>query len=201
MKPNDKKNKKKFPFWDPFESNREINQDEGIKAIPRVINSQIFGNTNRHYSGEIHPGEQVAMPDVYSGKRESEEKLRMQLILERRLRQEESVVVEKKVNELKLQLQAITEEITKIAKSTPKLSQEVAVATFQAPQDPGVYHVFFFARILEFVRGFRINIEESVVWLQNANSRANKKNYWARYKKSGGSFLLSGEHYLQRSAG
>jgi len=61
--------------------------------------------------------------------------------------------------------------------------------------------LIFFEKIIEFIRNFRKNIDSASTWLQSSNKRAEKKNFWAMYKKKGSSFLLSGESYSQRSAG
>jgi hypothetical protein len=71
----------------------------------------------------------------------------------------------------------------------------------QAPIEPGVYHLIFFEKLLEFIKSFRKNIGQAKVWLQSSNKRAQKKNYWASYKKHGGKFLLAADHYVSRSAG
>jgi len=71
----------------------------------------------------------------------------------------------------------------------------------EAPAQPGVYHIVFFQKVLEFLTSFRKKIEEAATWLSATNKRAEKKNYWSMYKKKGSSFLLSPDHYLQRSAG
>ncbi|MEK7188640.1 MAG: DUF5660 family protein [Patescibacteria group bacterium] len=163
---------------------------------------QIFGKyPNKKYSGEITPGESVEMNDVFSGKREKEEKLQKQLIFERRIREEDKFQLEKKSNELRLQLSAITQEVISIARATPQLSRELQIASLEAPVDPGIYHLIFFEKLLEFLKGFRKKIESASVWLNAVNSKAMKKNYWGLYKKHGGKFLLSPDHFLQRSAG
>ncbi len=167
----------------------------------RDILDQIFGQ-KQTYSGEIMPGETLEMKDLYSGKRQAEENTRLQIQTERRLRQEDSVYVEKRVRELRIQIQAIHEEVVQIAKATPELSREVKIAALQAPSSPSTYELFFLTHILEFLRSFRKKIENAGVWLQTANKRAQKKNVWGQnYKKSGSKYLLSGEHYLSRSAG
>jgi hypothetical protein len=128
-------------------------------------------------------------------------KLEKQLVLERKLREEEKVRSERKGNELKLQLQAIIEEVAALAQNTQELAEEVQIATMQAPIEPGVYHLIFFEKLLEFIKSFRKNIGQAKVWLQSSNKRAQKKNYWASYKKHGGKFLLAADHYVSRSAG
>jgi len=156
----------------------------------------------RNYSGEIMPGEPVDFAEVYSGKYEESIKIKKQMAFERRLIQEERIQVEKKSNELKLQLNAVREEILVLAQRTDDLAKETQIAAMQAPVEPGVYHVIFFEKLLEFIKSFRKKIEESATWLQGVNKRAHKKNVWGQnYQKKGASYLLSSEHYLQRSAG
>lgn len=152
-------------------------------------------------SGDISMGESLSMADILSGKEEENNKLRAQIGLERRLSGEQARLAEQKSNELRVQLQAITQEIGKVAQSTQNLAEATQVAMVQAPANPGVYHVLFFEKVLNFLQSFRKKINEASVWLQSSNKRAEKKNYWSMYKKKGSSFLLSPDHYLQRSAG
>lgn len=157
---------------------------------------------SKNYSGEIMPGEPVDMAEVYSGRYEEQIKVKKQMAFERRLIQEERIQVEKKTNELKMQLNAVREEILILAQNTQDLAEETQVAAMQAPIEPGVYHVIFFEKLLEFIKSFRKKIEESAVWMHSLNIRARKKNVWGQnYKKKGASYLLSSEHYLSRSAG
>lgn len=153
------------------------------------------------HSGEINPGESVELNNIYSGQRESEEKLQTQIRLERNLSQEQNSLTEKKMNELRIQLHALTQEIYELAKITQNLGQEVEVAAMQAPANPGIYHLNFFEKLLSFIRNFRKNIQSAEVWLTATNDRAEKKNFWSSFKKQGTKFYLSSEHYLQRSAG
>jgi len=164
--------------------------------------NQLFGpKINKKYSGEVTVGESLEINDVYSGRAEEVQKLRAQVILEKNLRQEEKSRIEKRTNELRLQLQAIMQEVLSLAKTTQNLGEEVEVAAMQAPANPGVYHLIFFEKLLEFVKAFRKKIDNASVWLHASNKKAEKKNYWSMYKKKGSSFLLSPDHYLQRSAG
>ena len=166
--------------------------------LEQILNRQ---RPNKKVSGDIHAGESLEFSDLLLGKHEENLKLRNQIAFERSLVQGEKVVTEKKSNELKVQLQALMQEVSYLAKTTQSLGEEVEVATMQAPAQPGVYHLIFFEKIIEFIRNFRKNIENASVWLNTSNKRAEKKNFWAMYKKKGSSFLLSGESYSQRSAG
>ena len=163
---------------------------------------QLLGTkAEKKYTGEITPGEALELNEVYSGKRQENEKLRGQIELERRLREEEKSRIQEKGNELKLQLHALMQEVYELAKTTQGLGHEVEVASMQAPVNPGVYHVIFFEKLLEFMKSFRKKIEDAQIWLHASNKRAEKKNFWSIYKKHGSKFLLSPDHYLQRSAG
>jgi hypothetical protein len=193
----------------PLETLRDIGNStaqqmrQEAAKIPTDFMEQLgvrpFGKS---YSGELEPGESLEINEVFSGKHEQLKQLRHQTALERKLLEEERVQVEKKSNELKMQLSVLREEIIVLAKNTENLAEETQIAAMQAPVEPGVYHVIFFEKLREFISSFRKKIEEASVWLHTANKRASKKNAWgANYKKHGAKYLLSGEHYISRSAG
>ena len=173
-----------------------------VQGVSEEFINQLLGRKpEKKYSGDITPGESLEFEDVFSGRREQTMKLEKQLSLERKLREEERVKSERKGNELRMQLKAIIEEVAALAQNTQELAEEVQIATMQAPIEPGVYHIIFFEKLLEFIKSFRKNIGQAKVWLQSSNKRAQKKNYWASYKKHGGKFLLAADHYVSRSAG
>lgn len=174
-----------------------------LGGISKDVLEQILNrrSPSKKVSGDIHLGESLELSDLFSGKHEENLRLKNQIAFERRLAQEEKVVSEKKSNELKVQLQALMQEVQYLAKTTQGLGEKVEIAAMQAPSQPGVYHLIFFEKIIEFIRNFRKNIDSASTWLGASNKRAEKKNYWAMYKKKGASFLLSGESYSQRSAG
>lgn len=206
----DKKNQKVLRYPNPLETFKDIGtstakqmRDEAAK-IPGDFMEQLLGirPDNKKFSGEIEPGEALNFNEVFSGKHEEIVKLRQQTALERKILEEEKFRVEKKSNELRMQLTAIREEIIFLAQKTENLAEETQIAAMQAPIEPGIYHVIFFEKLLEFINSFRKKIEEAGIWLHAVNKRAAKKNMWgAQYKKHGAKYLLSGEHYLQRSAG
>jgi len=174
-----------------------------LQGTSKDFIQQLLGNyPTKRASGEVFPGESLEFDEVLNGKHAENIKLKRQVQLERGLRQEEEQRSNKKANELKLQLNAIMQEIEALAETTQELGDEVKIAIMQAPIEPGVYHIVFFTKMLEFAKSFRKKINEAVVWLHAANKRAEKKNVWGqRYKKHGAKFLLSSEHYLTRSAG
>ena len=206
----DKKSPRVVRQPNPLESLKDIGTatakqmaNEATK-MPGDFMEQLLGirPVSKNYSGEIEPGEALNFNEVFSGKHEEIIKLRQQTALERKILEEEKVRVEKKSNELRMQLTVIREEILVLAQKTESLAEETQIAAMQAPIEPGIYHVIFFEKLLEFINSFRKKIEEAGVWLHAVNKRATKKNMWgAQYKKHGAKYLLSGEHYLQRSAG
>lgn len=205
---NNNKQNKKAPVANPLEllrDTRDSMKRDLLAPMPAEIARQIFGRVpslNRRFSGEILPGQALEMNDVYSGKAVENEKAQKMYFLEKKLREEDHALVERRTAELRLQIKAIHEEVQKAAKATAQLSQEVQVAAFQAPSSTSIYELYFLERIFDFIKSFRKKIENAGVWLRSANRRAAKKNMWgANYKRHGAKYLLSGEHYLQRSAG
>lgn len=206
----DKKSQRVVRQPNPLEALKDIGtstakqmRQEAAK-MPGDFMEQLLGMRpmGKNYSGEIEPGEALNINEVFTGKHEEIVRLRKQTALERKLLEEERIRVEKKSNELKIQLHAIREEILVLALKTENLAEETQIAAMQAPVEPGVYHVIFFEKLLEFLNSFTKKVEEAGVWLHAVNKRAARKNAWgANYKKSGAKYLLSSEHYLQRSAG
>ncbi|MCS7092213.1 MAG: DUF5660 domain-containing protein [Patescibacteria group bacterium] len=205
-------NKPKIP--NPLEAIKEIGKDtvnqmkQEISNLPNELFENLFGNSypykapSRRYSGEIAPGETIEMSDILSGKMEQMQKMRKSIALERRLLQEEQARTEKKSQELKAQLNAIQQELLTVVKSTQGLAEEVQIAAMTSAVNPGLYHIVFFEKLLAFIKSFRAKIQEAQTWLYAVNKRSQKKNMWGiNYKKHGAKYLLSSEHYLQRSAG
>lgn len=187
-----------------IETNVKDSIKENAIGIQKDAVNQIFGpdhSSGGNRSGTIEVGESIRIDEILSGERETVEKQKKQVFVEKRLLQEEGVRVQEKTNELRLQLKVVMDEVLVLSQSTQDLGEEVQIAAMQAPIEPGEYHITFFEKLLEFIISFRKKIDDASVWLQASNKRAQKKNYWSQYKKSGSKFLLSGEHYLTRSAG
>jgi hypothetical protein len=174
-----------------------------VMDFPQNFIDGILGNApQQSRSGELVLGDTMEMTEVFSGEHQEEVVIHQQIAFERRLLQEEKNETSKKSNELKIQLKMIQEELISIAQNTQQLAEETEVAAMQQTVAPGVYHIIFFEKLLEFIKSFRKRINEANVWLHSVNKRAGKKGSWsANYKKHGAKYLLSGEHYVARSAG
>ena len=180
------------------ESLKGIGNQAGKDFMSEILGLRTFPNKA---SGELSAGETLSMNEALNGKVEENKKLKAQILLERNLAADEARLSEEKIGKLRVQLQALISEIAKIAAGTQSLAEEVNIAALQVPVEPGIYHINFFEKLLSFAQSFRKKIEEAAIWLGATNKRAEKKNYWATYKKKGSSFLLAPDHYLQRSAG
>ena len=204
-----KPNNKKIASRNVLESLKDIGtgsvnsfKKDLLGGMPSDFMDQVFGQGyGKKYSGEIIPGESLEFSQVLSGKRQEQERLASQVHLERTLIEEEKILLEKKGRELQIQLHVLKQEVENLATTTEGLSKELKIATMQVPVEPGVYHVVFFEKLIEFLKSFRKKVEKAAVWLHAVNNRANKKNFWSLYKSQGSKFFLSGEHYSQRSAG
>lgn len=180
---------------------------EATEEFRRSMVEQLFGKKTQRKSGELIPGASIEMNEVLS-KNQSQikesERTTKQARFESWLVKEERAHVERKTNELRMQLDVIQKELIVVAENTQNLAEETKVAAMQAPVDPGIYHIIFFEKLLDFVKSFRKKIEDAAVWLNSLNKRAAKKggNMWGKnYQKHGAKYLLSGEHYVTRSAG
>lgn len=210
MGDNDKKKKgNKVKHTNVLESLKDVGTDtqkairkDLLEGASKDMLRQILGEKRpQKATGEMKPGESIEFDDLVSGKHEEKQKEARRSRLENRLLDEEKRRVEKKSNELKIQLHALQQEVVKLAESTEELGEETKVAAMQAPVEPGVYHIVFFEKLLEFIQSFRKKIENASTWLNSTNKRAQKKNFWAKYQKHGSKFLLAPDHYLTRSAG
>lgn len=202
------KTAKNFPRASFLESLKDLGgstskslKNDLLKEGSKDFMQELLGlKPRQRFSGEILPGEHVGIDEILSGEREQKEKLELQLVQQKRIHEEEKALIEKKSNELKMQINAISREVIAIAKVTPKLAREVEIAAIMAPINPGIYHITFFEKLLEFIKSFRMKLEDASLWLHTTNKRASKKSFWSQYKVQGGKRLLSAEDYSGRAA-
>lgn len=154
-------------------------------------------------SGEIRPGGSISMKDIFAAKEAGKNEAKKEVFFERTLIEQEKVLIEKRTNELRIQLKVLQEELIAVSSRTSSLAKETQIAAMQAPVEPGMYHVIFFQKLLEYIKSFKTKIESATNWLGSANKRAAKKgNVWGtNYKKHGAKYLMSNEHSVARSAG
>lgn len=163
---------------------------------------QLIGLPEQKIKGTIAPGESLSIEEALTGVAEERKRLELQLARERQMRAEEQRLSTRKQQELKMQMAALQSEVVQLAQTTQGLSHEVQIAAMSAPVEPGVYHLIFFEKLIEFIRSFRKKIENASTWLAMYNARAKKRahTFWAQVGVSGAKRLLSPEDYIQRSA-
>lgn len=185
------------------DSANSLNQDI-LKGIPESFFSQMFGfeKPKPKASGDLQMGQSLEISKALEQQKEENKTLRLKLAREHNLRSEVEAASLQKSQDLKIELQAVMQEVSALAMSTAELSQETKIAVIQAPVNPGIYHVDFFTRLREFIKSFRQKIQGANLWLQSSNQRAQKKKgFWGGVAKGGAKRLLSQEDYMQRSAG
>ena len=204
-----KSNKKSSLTPNPLEALKDIGASTAdqmkreVGQISSDVIEQLIGINTKggNFSGELVVGESIEINEVISKSKKLEGE-NNRLFLQRNLIEEERRISDEKTNELKMRLKVIQEEMILIAQKTQDMAQETQIAAMQITVDPGLYHIIFFEKLLEFVQSFRKKISEAQTWLNQINKRTSKKNAWgANYKKHGAKYLLSGEHYIARSAG
>ena len=118
------------------------------------------------------------------------------------IRREEKVIYSREQQQVKIQVQTLQAQIKELAKEQAGLMEEVDKTAFQAVSNPGVYHRNFFERLINLIKLAKKRVTESKTWLQMHNHRAKKRaGYWGQVKKSGTSFMLSGERSIATQAG
>lgn len=104
--------------------------------------------------------------------------------------------VEKKIEEIRQELQALAKQIVKYDQNITQAIQTQVVT-------PGVYHISFFEHIKQIIALIRKNVTEANSWLSVFKKRSAQKGgaFWNNAKKGGTSYMMSGEHSASRSAG
>lgn len=196
------KNKRPIVADNFIEKLRELGSGMGdsltqdiVEGLPSTAIDQLTG---RKKSGTLKPNETLSLE-----KSQEQERRKRQLNRELfRVHQEERLVFKQTEQKTQLQIQAIREELKKLAESTKELVKEVEIAAKAAPVEPGVYHLNFLERLKQTIILFRKRIEESASWLALFNQRKKKRGYyWNQFKKSGTKFMLSQERYMATQAG
>jgi len=216
-KPNKTQNSN-IPTQNPLEKLPDNLANQVLKSIQKDLVGQvskdsmqellgIFIPESPKISASFKPGESIEMNEILSEARiSSSDKDRKKLNLERTLLEQEKELVRKRGEEIKAQVYILQRETEDLAKTTSALSEQVQTASSQAIVEPGIYHIGFLEKLIEFIResirSFRKKIDMASAWLAEADRRSAKKHlFWSQVKASGTKRLLSPEDYSQRSAG
>ena len=156
-------------------------------------------------SGDLRPGETIPFSDAISfeeSRRREEEARAQETLMARQREEEERARFRAKQEQVIKQIEAIREAILKIARKTQNVGLEFEKAAFEAPVNPGSYHVTFFEKLQSALEVIKKRLDDSASWLQVYNKR--KKNmpfFWQQVQKSGTKYMLSSERYMQMAPG
>ncbi len=156
-------------------------------------------------SGDLRPGEAIPVSDAISveeSRRREEAARAQEALMARQREEEERARFRAKQEQVIKQIEAIREAVLKIAKKTQNVGMEFEKAAFEAPVNPGSYHVTFFEKLKSALEVVKKRLDESASWLHVYNKR--KKNmpfFWQQVQKSGTKYMLSAERYMQMAAG
>lgn len=143
--------------------------------------------------------------DLWQKENELEQKYRSHFQRQETVQREVKVLFTREQRETQQHVNALQQEIKKLAKATSDLASEAKEAEMSAMQNTvevGTYHLNFFDRLRKIIASLRSQIQESSMWLSSWNKKAQKKNYyWGQFKKSGSKFMLSSDRYMSTQAG
>ena len=136
--------------------------------------------------------EEVAQENLQKGRKL--EKRRQQF-------QPENIVFSQADHRLEQEIQEVRQELQLLIQAIGQVEQQVETAVVQEVVDPGVYHLNFFQKLATWLRMIRKNLQEGEIWMEMWHSRSKRSAYWNGVKKSGTSFMLSGERSVVTQTG
>lgn len=180
-----------------MDKNKKVTNSNKLLEILRDLETK----PSQQQTGELRPNQTLTL-------KEAKEAIQKERLFRRvqgefwDWRHQEKLLFTRNDQETKLQVEAIQEELKKLALSTKNLTKEVEIAAKQVPVEPGIYHLSFFEKLRQSLVFLRKKVEESATWLAAFNQKDKKRNYyWGQVKKSGTKFMLSQERYMSTQFG
>ncbi|GEM_PF-6594819 len=154
---------------------------------------------------ELRPGNDFSVSEAFraeeSKKQEKEQRFR-EIMMAKQHEDEDRQRFLNKQKEVEKQIESLRDAILKIAKSTQNFSSEVEKAAFEAPVNPGKYHLGFFETLKRSLELIKKRLDDSASWMQEFNKRKDHVPFfWAQFKKSGTKYMLSSERSAQMAPG
>lgn len=104
--------------------------------------------------------------------------------------------------EIKQQIEGLRQELRALAKELAQVGSSMEKAIEEEIAHPGTYHVSFFEKLKKIMVVMRKQATESRNWLAMSSQRKHAKGaYWGNVKKSGTSYMLSGERTIATQTG
>jgi hypothetical protein len=183
----------------PKIANRSADFLEAFKAS--AANSRVVDAL----PSELRPGNDFSVSEAFRAeeakKQEKEQRFR-EIMMAKQHEDEDRQRFLNKQKEVEKQIESLRDAILKIAKSTQNFSSEVEKAAFQAPVNPGKYHLGFFEALKSSLELIKKRLDDSASWMQEFNKRKDRVPFfWAQFKKSGTKYMLSSERSAQMAPG
>lgn len=154
---------------------------------------------------ELRPGNDFSVSEAFKAeeakKQEKEQRFR-EIMMAKQHEDDDRQRFLNKQKEAEKQIESLREAILKIAKSIQNFSSEVEKAAFEAPVNPGKYHLGFFETLKSTLEIIKKRLDDSASWMQEFNKRKDRVPFfWAQFKKSGTKYMLSSERSAQMAPG
>jgi len=154
---------------------------------------------------ELRPGNDFSVSEAFRAeeykKQEKEQRFR-EIMMAKQHEDEDRQRFLNKQKEVEKQIEFLRDAILKIAKSTQNFSSEVEKTAFQAPANPGKYHLGFFETLKNSLELIKKRLDDSASWMQEFNKRKDHAPFfWTQFKKSGTKYMLSSERSAQMAPG
>lgn len=156
-------------------------------------------------SSELRPGNDFSVSEAFraeEAKKQENDRRFKEIMMAKQHEDEDRQRFLNKQKEVEKQIESLRDAILKIAKSTQNFSSEVEKAAFEAPVNPGKYHVGFFETLKRSLELIKKRLDDSASWMQEFNKRKDHVPFfWAQFKKSGTKYMLSSERSAQMAPG
>lgn len=154
---------------------------------------------------ELRPGNDFSVSEAFraeEAKRQESDRRFKEIMMAKQREDEDRQRFLNKQKEVEKQIESLRDAILKIAKSTQNFSSEVEKAAFEAPVNPGKYHIGFFETLKSTLEIIKKRLDDSASWMQEFNKRKDRVPFfWAQFKKSGTKYMLSSERSAQMAPG
>ena len=156
-------------------------------------------------SSELRPGNDFSVSEAFraeEAKKQENDRRFKEIMMAKQHEDEDRQRFLNKQKEVEKQIESLRDAILKIAKSTQNFSSEVEKAAFEAPVNPGKYHLGFFETLKRSLEIIKKRLDDSASWMQEFNKRKDRVPFfWAQFKKSGTKYMLSSERSVQMAPG
>lgn len=174
------------------------NNSSGNSKIQSFLEALRNSQSRSMETGQKEPG---TNPFVKFQEKKEAEKRRAEQFLQAR-QQEWNKVYSSKEKRTEQRIEALRDELKKLAKQVKVLDQNIIKAIESPVVEVGEYQETFLVHIQKMIRLFTMQVQDANNWLALYNSRSTKKGtYWSMAKSKGNSYTQSNERAVATSVG